>query len=549
MSLKKTAHSNCLNNSEVMKAVIYARYSSHAQREESIEGQLRICYEYAAREHIDVIDKYIDRAISGTTDDRPAFQRMIADSAKHQFEAVILYAVDRFARDRYASATYKHELKKHGVKILSATQPLDDSPESILLESMLEGLAEYYSANLARGVKRGMRENAYKCQAVGGPGILGYTVDPATKKDVIDPGGSKVVQEIFSRYSSGDTLAAIVDYCNENGYLTSKGKPFSRNSLTTILRNRRYLGWYIYDDIEIEGGMPVIVDEKTYRSVQMRLDHNKISKAGSKSDVDFYLTGKLICGHCLQPMCGTSGRSANGEKYYYYSCRCHGNKCSKRNERKEFIEDAIFDYLSSSFLSDENIERIADECAKMNQGEGKAKVIESLKAEKAAVHRQKMNVFKMIANGNDDPDLAELVNDLRDQEDRLGLQISKAELERSVITKDMIIFWLEQFKAGSEDTITSRKHLINGLVSSIHLYDINKNQSDPECSDGGLYGLGVKAVITFNTAEPHEKTVVLDCSDYDGMVVHSSIHPNFYTKYGHFYILHRGSVLVAVINL
>ena len=198
-----------------MKAVIYARYSSHAQREESIEGQLRVCYEYAAREGISVIEEYIDRAISGTTDDRPAFRRMISDSASRNFDIVLVYAVDRFARDRYAAATYRHELKKHGVKIVSVTQPLSDGPESILLEAMLEGLAEYYSANLARGVKRGMRENALKCLSVGGPRILGYTTDPATKKYVIDPVEENTVVDIFEQYDSGKTLAAVVEHCNE----------------------------------------------------------------------------------------------------------------------------------------------------------------------------------------------------------------------------------------------------------------------------------------------------------------------------------------------
>ena len=298
-----------------MKAVIYARYSSHAQREESIEGQLRVCYDYAAREGLVVVDEYIDRAISGTTDERPAFQRMIADSSSGSFDVVLVYAVDRFARDRYAAATYRHELKRHGIKILSATQPLDDSPESILLEAMLEGLAEYYSANLARGVKRGMRENALKCLSVGGPKILGYATDPDTKKYVIDPVGANTVRDIFEKYDSGMTLAAVVEYCNDQGYLTRNGRPFSRTSLTTILRNRRYIGYYVYDDIEIEGGMPVIIEREQFESVQRRLAMNHRSKSRGKSLVDFMLTGKLFCGHCGRPMAGTSGRAANGEKH------------------------------------------------------------------------------------------------------------------------------------------------------------------------------------------------------------------------------------------
>ena len=300
-----------------MKAVIYARYSSHSQREESIEGQLRVCYDYAAREGIQVLKEYADKAISGTTDDRPAFQQMIRESSSHAFDVVLVYSVDRFARDRYDAATYRHELKRNGVKVVSVTQPISAEPEGILLESLLEGLAEYYSANLARGIKRGMHETALKCQYTGGFISLGFAVDPDTKRFIEDPASANTVREIFKMYDSGKSLIDIVRYCNEQGYKTSRGKPFSRTSLTTILRNRRYIGYYIYDEVEIEGGMPVIVDPKLFESVQRRLSMNNRSKSRLKSDVDFLLTGKLYCGHCGKPMAGTSGTSKTGDKYYY----------------------------------------------------------------------------------------------------------------------------------------------------------------------------------------------------------------------------------------
>ena len=126
--------------------VIYARYSSDNQREESIEGQLRECMAYAERNGITVIGNYIDRAMSARTADRPDFQRMINDSEKKLFDVIIVWKLDRFSRDRYDSATYKHILKKNGVKVISATENITDSPEGILLESLLEGLSEYYSA-------------------------------------------------------------------------------------------------------------------------------------------------------------------------------------------------------------------------------------------------------------------------------------------------------------------------------------------------------------------------------------------------------------------
>lgn len=532
-----------------MKAVIYARYSSHAQREESIEGQLRVCYEYAARENIQVLKEYIDKALSGTTDERPAFQQMIQDSASRSFDAVLLYSVDRFARDRYAAATYRHELKKHGVKIISVTQPLDDSPESILLEAMLEGLAEYYSANLSRGIKRGMHETALKCQYTGGAYSLGYAVDPATKRFVEDPVSAAVVREIFEMYANGKTLIEIVRHCNDCGYRTSKGRPFSRTSLTTILRNRRYIGYYLYKDVEIEGGMPVIVDPELFENVQRRLKMNHRSKSRAKSDVDFLLTGKLFCGHCGRPMSGTSGTSANGEKFYYYSCRIHGNKCIKQNEKKDIIEDAVFDYVTYQFLTDENIGKIADQIMELLESDENAAIISGIRNEKKEVERKLNNIAEMIADGKGTSTLMKMMNDLESQKEDLELQLAKAKFEQTYITKDMIVFFFRQFQDDQDDTLGMKRKILDALIKSIHIFDTNENQNDPECSDRGSCGLGRKLVIAFNTTADVENPITLECSDLARMVDFTSLYPNYCTERGAFYIMNRGLVVIAVIDL
>ncbi len=159
-----------------MKAVIYARYSSDNQKEESIEGQLRECKEYANRNDIVIVKNYIDRALSAKTDNRPEFQHMIKDSQKGLFDMVLVWKLDRFARNRYDSAYYKSILRKSGVKVVSAKESISDGPEGIILESMLEGYAEYYSAELAQKVTRGMTENALKARYNGGTMPLGYMV-------------------------------------------------------------------------------------------------------------------------------------------------------------------------------------------------------------------------------------------------------------------------------------------------------------------------------------------------------------------------------------
>ena len=128
-----------------MRAVIYARYSSDNQREESIEGQIRECTEFAKRNNYTVLYHYIDRALSARNAERPEFQHMIIDSERGLFDIVLVWKLDRFSRDRYDSALYKHILKTHGVKVVSATESISEGPEGVILESMLEGMAEYYS--------------------------------------------------------------------------------------------------------------------------------------------------------------------------------------------------------------------------------------------------------------------------------------------------------------------------------------------------------------------------------------------------------------------
>ena len=185
-----------------MNAVIYARYSCDNQREESIEGQLRECKEFAERKGIKLVGTYIDRAMSAKTDNRPQFQKMIKDSEKGLFDTVIVLKLDRFARNRYDSAHYKAVLRKHGAKVISATEVISEGAEGIILESVLEGYAEYYSAELPEKVIRGMTENALKCQYNGDPGTIGYIIDE-NKHYVIDPLVAPLIKEVFRMYADG----------------------------------------------------------------------------------------------------------------------------------------------------------------------------------------------------------------------------------------------------------------------------------------------------------------------------------------------------------
>ena len=221
-----------------MKAVIYARYSSDNQREESIEGQIRECTAFAVKNDITVLRHYIDRAYSAKTDNRPEFQNMIKDSAKHLFDMVIVWKLDRFSRNRYDSARYKALLKRNGVKVVSATEVISEGAEGIILESVLEGYAEYYSADLAEKVSRGMTENALKGKFNGGNKPIGYVIDDEQHFQ-IDPLTAPFVREAFQRYAEGATMKELVDYLNESGIRNTYGKPLNFNSIQRLPIYRR----------------------------------------------------------------------------------------------------------------------------------------------------------------------------------------------------------------------------------------------------------------------------------------------------------------------
>ena len=229
-----------------MNAVIYARYSSDSQREESIEGQLRECREYAERNNMTIIGTYIDRTLSAKTADRPEFQCMIKNSAKELFEIVLVWKLDRFSRGRYDSAHYKHILKKNGVKVVSAKEHISEGPEGIILEAMLESYAEFYSAELSEKIHREQKENALKGKNNGGGIPFNYLLDKKAQKLVIDSVTAPLVVEIFEKYADGKTARSIVEDFNVRGLRTKKGQPFNINSLSSLLKNRKYIGEYRY---------------------------------------------------------------------------------------------------------------------------------------------------------------------------------------------------------------------------------------------------------------------------------------------------------------
>ena len=378
-------------------AVAYMRFSSHGQRETSIEGQRMVITEFAKREGYTITKEYIDRALTGTNDQRPEFQKMIRDSAKRQFETVLVYQLDRFARNRYDSADNKRKLKLNGVKVVSARETISDDASGILMEAMLEGMAEYYSVELSQKIKRGISLKIAECKHIGGYVPIGYALTE-DKKYIIDPQTAPLVEKCFNLYAAGNTLKFINQSITE-GY----GKPFfgnSCNSLNRILSNKNYIGYYTRADSEVKDGVPRIISDELFERVQFMRNKNKKTPAKARAHEEYLLTTKLFCGHCKERiqedvfMVGVSGTSKIGKIHNYYTCKNKWNKrdsnrCDKNNVKKVEIEDFILSYAQKQ-LTDENIEFIAKTVGDISKQENNTPVLAELKRQLRKIYLRQL---------------------------------------------------------------------------------------------------------------------------------------------------------------
>ena len=452
-----------------MKGVIYARYSSDNQREESIEGQLRECKAFAEKNDIQIVETYIDRALSARTDRRPDFQRMIKDSSGKKFEVVIVWKLDRFARDKYDSAHYKRILKNNGIKVVSATEAISAGAEGILLESMLEGMAEYYSAELSEKVTRGLTENALKCKYNGGTLPIGYMID-SEQYFQIDPLAAPAVLDAFKHYADGASMREITDEMNLKGVRTKLGGKISINSVTRMLHNRKYIGEYRYNDIVHPNGIPAIVPEDLFNRVQERMATNKKAPAKHKAEDEYLLTTKLFCGKCQCYMVGESGTGRNKVHRYYKCASVKNHKgCDKKTVKKEWIENLVIEQIKKLIFDDELIEKLADTVMNLQSKENT--VLPLLKKRFADTQKSIDNMLDAIQQGILTASTKERLESLEKQKSELSVQIIKEEIAKPTLSREQIIFWFHRFRKLNTKKLDHRRRLIDSFVNAIFLYD------------------------------------------------------------------------------
>jgi len=451
----------------VPKAVLYARFSSDNQREESIEAQLRAMHEYCQRNGAVVIREYCDRARSATTDDRPEFLSMIADARNHEFDFVVVHKLDRFSRNRYDSAYYKRELRKNGISLLSVLEHMDDSPESVILESVLEGMSEYYSKNLAREVMKGMRESALKCQALGGKPPFGYKVNPDTRRYEVNEEEAEAVRMIFRQVCEGYGYSEIITELNRLGYKTRNGNPFGKNSISEILRNEKYKGIYIFNRaasyshnrtrnnhkskpadeiIRIPGGMPALVDEKTFDRVAAIIKGRSRSAPNGRAKETYLLSGKVFCGVC--------GSSYNGNRNYIEDF------ILKRIGEIVFAEERIPQLIAAYYASHEEL-----------AGDG-VKILDRLYGNKNEIQRKIDNIISVITQSGS-PSLLKTLDELEADKQTLTMQIEQEEqnLIASRLNEQEIISAYrraqEFYRSGS---LPQKRQLLNLYLKRVTVY-------------------------------------------------------------------------------
>ena len=446
-------------------AVIYARYSSDNQTEQSIEGQLRVCEQYAKNNDIVILKTYIDRAMTGTNDNRPDFQQMIKDSASKEWQNIIVYKLDRFSRNKYETAKYKKILKDNGVKLISAMENIPDTPEGIILESLLEGMAEYYSAELSQKVKRGMNETRLKGNFTGGNLIYGYKVE--NHKVVINEEQAKVVRYIYEQYALGVYVKDIITDLTEK-HIFNHGNPFARNTIYNILKNEKYSGVYRFNNQTFENMYPQIVSTEIYEKVRQKTNQNKYGKRSI--EVVYLLRNKIKCGYCGEPISAECGTTSQGKKRRYYKClgrKRHTTNCNKQTVRKEILEDLVNKILIEQLNSPKTLDKIAKNVLKLQESEDCGNtLLTSLDKEKYETQKILDNILKAVeqgvVNNTTTKRMTELEKKLEDIERHIIVEKSKTNFK--LTKEDILNYFNEALKL-------ELQLLINYLVNQIILYD------------------------------------------------------------------------------
>lgn len=455
-------------------ATIYARYSSERQTEQSIEGQLDVCKKYAEANGLQIIDTYIDRAMTGTNDNRAAFQQMLTDSEKAPWEIVLVYAIDRFGRSSVEIAINKQRLQKNGKILISATQRMSTNIDGtknldgILLENVLIGVAEYYSAELAQKIRRGLNESRKKGKFCGGTLPDGYYTDKQLRIHVNEERAA-VVRFIYEQYATGHKVPEIIAMLKERGILNSVGKPFINNGVYNILKNEKYAGIYRLKSGEVyDNTYPRIVPQDIFNKVRFIVEKNKFGRRSVNTV--YLLRFKVKCGYCGSPISADGGTAKNGTKKHYYSCRGRKkrlNDCKKLSIRQDLFERIVLDTLHDKLTDEKTMNDIVRRLMETQKRLlTEVPILNLLRQELRDTEKALDNLVAALENGISSPTTNKRLHELETRKEELECKIQIEESKTAVLLTE------SEIREYYEEALKKEPQmLINELIKMITLYD------------------------------------------------------------------------------
>ena len=428
------------------RAAIYARFSSHNQRDESIEIQLENCRAYCAERGLTVVREYCDYAQTGRDTNRAEFQRMLMDASSHLFDFVVIYKVTRIMRNRDEMAVARITLRRHKVEILYAGEQIGDGSAGVLQLGMLEVLAEWESAQMSERIRDGVRKNAERCMA-NGRKLYGWDISDGLY--VVNEDEARALRTARDMLFDGRSMAECVRALS--AYRTKRGVPITQAALTKMLRRPQNAGTYCYAGVTVEGGMPALWSRGEQAMLDELLGNPRPRRTVTPED--YPLTGRLFHEHdgSLSPMTGYSGTSKGGRTYNYYRCR----KCRK-SLRRDLLERDVADAVICA-LSDEGLrERTADMIIEVDRDGSGPSQSEVLTKELHEIELAYGRIWQAIESGIAPPGGKERVEDLKSRQAMLEeeLRIARA-VEGARLDRDRVLFWLESIAESSPEQIIS----------------------------------------------------------------------------------------------
>lgn len=453
--------------------VIYARFSSHNQREESIEQQIAECRAYAASHGLNIVGEYADAAVTGRTDRRPQYQKMRRDAEKGAFTVILAYKSNRIARNMVNALMFEGEMERLGVSVLYAKEAFDNTPAGRFALRNMMNMNQFYSENLAEDIIRNQQDNALKCRA-NGPAPYGYCSN-AEGHFEIDPATAPIVQEIFRRVTEGDTYQDIAVDLNARGVRTGRGQPWGKNSFQSMMRNERYTGIYIFNGIRIDGGMPQIITPAQFEEVQNVIHNSKHTrrKRAEGDDEVYRLTGKLFCGECGRQMIGMSGTGKNGTRHYYYACagKRAEKDCSKKDHRRDQLERDIACAIYKRIMDDAFVERLADSMEAFQLTYENNPELAALRERQNANDTALKNIMSAIEQGIITPSTRDRLLELEAEKTDLTRKIAALSDSRINVSREQIIGFYKWFRDGDLEDAEFRQSLFDTFLVKAFVFD------------------------------------------------------------------------------